>query len=63
MKIELSKDEAQLLLVALDGHVRQNGLSVAGQAVGLAVKIQLSASERSKEVPVEADIPEAEGNI
>lgn len=48
MNIELNTQEAQILLNALDGSVRANGLGVASDALALANKIQRAAEEVEK---------------
>ncbi len=47
--MDLSKQELQYLLNAIDTHVKTNGLTVAAPAVILAQKIQTQFNELPKE--------------
>ena len=43
MKIEISEQEAQAIISALDNDVRSKGLAVANEALLLVAKIQAAA--------------------
>ena len=49
MKIELTEQEAQVLLSLMDAAVRAQGLQAAANAVHLANKIQEAAQEKETE--------------
>lgn len=53
--MELSKDELQYLLNAINTHVRANGLTVAVMAVVLSQKIQAEAKLLSSDPPQDKD--------
>jgi len=59
--VELTKDECQYILNAIDTHVRANGLNVAGPGLVIAQRLQAEFNGQDSGDVIPIKQPESEG--